>query len=52
MVLVSLFDGTGIARLALGELLAGIQNGPVLVQSVFVELDDSLAAAVAGYWEA
>ena len=51
LALVSLFDGTGLARLAVGELLDATHDGPVLVQSVFAELDDDLATAVETYWE-
>ena len=51
LALVSLFDGTGLARLAVGELLDATQGGPVLVQSVFAELDDDLATAVETFWE-
>ena len=52
LALISLFDGTGMARAAVGDLLEGRPDGPVLVQSVFVELDDALARRVEGYWEA
>ena len=51
LALFSLFDGTGLARLAVGELLAATCGGPVLVQSVFAELDNDLAVAVETYWE-
>ena len=51
LALISLFDGTGMARVAVGNLLRVCSRGPVLVQSVFAELDDALARRVEGYWE-
>ncbi len=50
VALLSLFDGTGMARLALEEALAE-QEGMRLVSAAFVEHDMNLANAVGSAWD-
>ena len=50
MALLSLFDGSGFARLVLGEILASLGCPGALVASSFAEIGDDLAEAVARHW--
>ena len=51
IALLSLFDGTGMARVALDRALAQLGGaGPPLVASAFSELQVSLASAVQSLW--
>ena len=49
VALISLFDGTGLARVAV-ELAMGDQRDR-LVQAGFAELDNGLSMAVQQYWD-
>eukprot|EP00974_Lingulodinium_polyedra_P116920 11161068-Lingulodinium_polyedra.AAC.1 len=46
IVLLSLFDGTGTARLALDDFLRTMRRPGAMVGSFFAEVDAKLAAAV------
>ena len=52
VALLSLFDGTGMARLGLDDLLRMAGAPQALVCSAFAELDDELATAVERRWQA
>ena len=49
VALLSLFDGTGLARIAMGEAIQDC-GGITLVRSAFVEHDRTLANRVANVW--
>ena len=51
IALLSLFDGSGLARLAVEELLRALGLANRLVQAGFAELQDDLAIAVQAYWQ-
>ena len=50
LALLGLFEGSGLARLAIDELLTRLQLADRLVQAGFAELEDHLADAVTRYW--
>ena len=50
VALLSLFDGSGLARLAIGELLEALGMRHTLVASGFAEWDTQRAEAVHRYW--
>ena len=49
MALLSLFDGTGLARIAMDEAIQDC-GGITLVRSAFVEHDRTLASRVENVW--
>eukprot|EP00974_Lingulodinium_polyedra_P056708 5454774-Lingulodinium_polyedra.AAC.1 len=51
IALLSLFDGTGIMRLGLDDLLWRIGATGALVASGFAELDPALAQSVHTHWD-
>ena len=51
LALLSLFGGTGLARLATDEMLGALEGRIQLVASGFAELDDALASAVERLWD-
>ena len=52
VALLSLFDGTGMARVGMDDLLRMAGAPQALTNSAFVELNDELAHAVREHWRA
>ena len=50
IALLSVFDGVGLARLALGDVLLMLNMQQYLEASGFAEIDDALANAVSIHW--
>ena len=50
LALLSLFDGSGLARLAMGELVEALGARQAFVASGFAEWQDERATAVQAYW--
>ena len=50
IALLSLFDGTGMARVGMDDLLRMAGAPQALTSSTFVELNDELAHAVGEHW--
>eukprot|EP00974_Lingulodinium_polyedra_P052844 5079904-Lingulodinium_polyedra.AAC.1 len=51
IVLLSLFDGIGTARMALDDLLRIMRRPDAPTAGLFAEIDAKLAASVQGVWE-
>eukprot|EP00974_Lingulodinium_polyedra_P075065 7274128-Lingulodinium_polyedra.AAC.1 len=51
MVLLSLFDGSGMARVGLDDLLRRLRIPDALRASWFAEMDNNLATAVERSWD-
>eukprot|EP00974_Lingulodinium_polyedra_P070345 6806808-Lingulodinium_polyedra.AAC.1 len=51
IVLLSLFDGSGMARVGLDDLLRRLQIPDALRASWFAEIDNTLATAVERSWD-